>query len=340
MRGAGHQEGGRPGACRARCRAEPGRGRDRPVGRRAFGGVLRSPAGGPRQRHGLPHVHPVAAAAVGCAEGRAPRQRRPGPRPLPQPLRPRALVLRQLRRRHPVPGSAARPDRVRRAARALRGLHARCAVPGLQGRTAQAGGPRGHPPAPRSGRAVDRRGVGDVGGRVLGVPRGHGARRPPDDDRGRDPQGGAGPAGVPARRGAALPVAVARRRVAVRGRGAAHPAGHPDRLRPGRGALRARRAVHRAAPARQPQAHPDPGPAARSGQHADRRRARRGHDPVGRLDRRHRPRRGRARRSHRAQRHRRGAGDPPGRRSPAPTCPGGVRSRCPTSAGRSTGSGS
>ena len=131
---------------------------------------------------------------------------------------------------------------------------------------------------------------------------------------GADPQGGAGPAGVPARRGAALPVAVARRRVALRRRGAAHPAGHPDRLRPGRRALRARRAVHRAAPARQPQAHPDPGPPARPGQHADRRRARRGHDPRGRLGRRHRTRRGRARRRDRAQRHRRGARDPPGRR--------------------------
>ena len=49
-----------------------------------------------------------------------------------------------------------------------------------------------------------------------------------------------------------------RRRHAVRRRGAAHPAGHPDRLRPGRRALRARRAVDRAAPARQPPADRDP----------------------------------------------------------------------------------
>ena len=147
VRGPGHQEGGRPGAGGARRRAEPGRWRDRAVGHRARGGVLRPSARGPGQRHGLPHVHAVAAAAVGCAEGRAPRQRRPGPRPLPQPLRPRALLLRQLRRRHPVPGAAARPDRVRRAARALRGLHARRAVPGVQGRAAQARGPRRHAPA-------------------------------------------------------------------------------------------------------------------------------------------------------------------------------------------------
>ena len=157
---------------------------------------------------------------------------------------------------------------------------------------------------------------------------------------GRHPQGGAGPARFPARRGAALPVAFARRGIAVRRRGAAHPAGHPDRLRPGRGALRARRAVDRPASARQPQAHPDPGPPARSGQHADRRRARRGHDPRGRLDGRHRAGRGRARRSHRAQRHRGGAGvarDVAHRRLPfrAALDPGAR-----TSAGRSTGSGS
>jgi excinuclease ABC subunit A len=45
-------------------------------------------------------------------------------------------------------------------------------------------------------------------------------------------------------------------------------------------ALRARRAVDRAAPARQPAAHRDPGAAARPGQHPDRRRARRGHHPT------------------------------------------------------------
>ena len=66
-------------------------------------------------------------------------------------------------------------------------------------------------------------------------------------------------------------------RHAVRRRGPAHPARHPDRLRPGRRALRARRAVHRPAPARQPPAHRDPDPAARPRQHAHRRRARRGH---------------------------------------------------------------
>lgn len=77
----------------------------------------------------------------------------------------------------------------------------------------------------------------------------------------------------------------------VRRRGPAHPARHPDRLRPGRRAVRAGRAVHRPAPAGQPPADRDPGPAPRHGQHAHRRRARRGHHQGRRLGRRHRPRR-------------------------------------------------
>ncbi len=128
--------------------------------------------------------------------------------------------------------------------------------------------------------------VGDVGGRVLASS----STACCSTTRqamiaGPGPQGGAGPAGLPARRRAALPLARPRRGLAVRRRGPAHPAGHPDRLRPGRRALRARRAVDRAAPARQPAADRDPGPAARPGQHADRRRARRGHHPRRRLGR-------------------------------------------------------
>ena len=53
----------------------------------------------------------------------------------------------------------------------------------------------------------------------------------------------------------------------------------PDRQRPGRRALRARRAVDRPAPARQPAADRHAHPAARPRQHRDRRRARRGDDP-------------------------------------------------------------
>ena len=51
------------------------------------------------------------------------------------------------------------------------------------------------------------------------------------------------------RRRPRLPDALARGRHPVRRRGAAHPTGHADRLRPGRRHVRARRAVHRPAPA-------------------------------------------------------------------------------------------
>ena len=66
----------------------------------------------------------------------------------------------------------------------------------------------------------------------------------------RDP----GPAPVPRRRRRRLPDARPQRRHAVGRRRAAHPAGDADRLEPDRRALRARRAVDRPAPARQPRA--------------------------------------------------------------------------------------
>ena len=84
------------------------------------------------------------------------------------------------------------------------------------------------------------------------------------DDRRTGAQGGRRPARVPARRRAGLPVAEPAGGHPVRRRGAADPAGHPDRLRAGRRAVRAGRAVDRAAPAGQPPADPDPDPAARS----------------------------------------------------------------------------
>ena len=83
---------------------------------------------------------------------------------------------------------------------------------------------------------------------------------------------------------------------AGRGRGATHPAGVADRQRTGRRALRARRAVDRPPPARQPAPDRHDGAAARPRQHRDRRRARRGDHPHRRPHRRHRPGRGGARR--------------------------------------------
>ena len=104
-----------------------------------------------------------------------------------------------------------------------------------------------------------------------------------------------------------LPLDGSRGGDAVGRRGAAHPAGHADRLGARRGALRARRAVDRAAPARQLQAHRDPRAPARAGQHGARRRARRADDARGRPPRRPRPGRRRARRADHRRGHR-GAG--------------------------------
>ncbi len=95
---------------------------------------------------------------------------------------------------------------------------------------------------------------------------------------------------------------VARLRHAVGRRKPAHPARLADRLRPHRRALCARRAVDRPASARQRAAARHAAPAARTRQHRDCRRARRGRDPRRRLCRRYRPGRRRARRrDHRAR---------------------------------------
>ena len=97
-----------------------------------------------------------------------------------------------------------------------------------------------------------RRGLCAVDRRRRRVP------RRPGDDRSRAPDRRAGAQGdqrataLPARRRPRLPGPRPRRRLAVRRRGPAHPPGHPDRRRPGRRPLRARRTLDRPAPARQP----------------------------------------------------------------------------------------
>ena len=70
---------------------------------------------------------------------------------------------------------------------------------------------------------------------------------------------------------------------ALRRRGAAHPAGHADRLEAARRAVRAGRAVDRTASARQRPAARDAQPAARSGQHGAGGGARCGDDRARRL---------------------------------------------------------
>ena len=120
-----------------------------------------------------------------------------------------------------------------------------------------------------------------------------GARAP--DRRPRAP-GDSRPAAVPRRRRRRLSDARPRRRDAVGRRRAAHPARDADRLAADGRAVRARRAVHRPAPARQPPAARDARQAAQSRQHRARRRARRRDDSHGGLPGRSRSRRRRARR--------------------------------------------
>ncbi|GAA3095058.1 hypothetical protein GCM10020001_008790 [Nonomuraea salmonea] len=140
--------------------------------------------------------------------------------------------------------------------------------PACKGGQAQAGQSVGH-----GRREVDRRGLVDVDRRVRQVPRRAQAVRPRHADRRAGGQGDQRPHGLPARRRPRLPHDGPRRRHPRRWRGAAHQARHADRLWPGRRALRAGRAVHRPAPARQHAAARHPDQAARHGQHADRGRA-------------------------------------------------------------------
>ena len=99
------------------------------------------------------------------------------------------------------------------------------------------------------------------------------------DHRHAHPQGDPRSPALPERRRRRLSHARALGGDALRRRRAAHPSRDADRLEPDRRAVRARRAVDRPAPARQSQAVDDARPAARSRQHRDRRRARRGNDP-------------------------------------------------------------
>ncbi len=255
--------------------------------------MLDSVADDRRHRHG----RPVGLADGQAAEGHPPGHRRQPHRQVQEPLRPPAPVHDDVRGRHPVDQAPPRGRRERLVARAVRGLHARGAVQGVRRRPPQAGDAGRHDQRPQH-----RRGLRPVDRRVGQVPRRARADRAGADDRRAGDQGGQRPARVPARRRPRLPDAVPLGRHAGRRRGPAHPPGQPDRLRPRRHAVRARRAVDRAAPARQPPAHRHADPAARPRQHGDRRRARRGDDPRERLDRRHRPRRRRARRRRRLQR--------------------------------------
>ena len=146
------------------------------------------------------------------------------------------------------------------------------------------------------------RAVGAPGARVA---RGGRAVRDRPPRRAADPARDLRAAAVPGERRHRLPVDGPRRRDAVRRRGAAHPPGDADRLLAGGRAVHPRRALDRAAPARQLQADRNARAAARPRQHGDRGRARRADDARRRPPARPGPRRGRARRADRRAGHRR-----------------------------------
>ena len=163
-----------------------------------------------------------------------------------------------------------------------RAVHVAAALPGVRRGAAARGVARGA----RRGdadrrvlRAVSAAGAGvAAGGRAVGD---RPARRAADPARDRRT------AAVPGERRDRLPVDGPRRRDAVRGRGAADPAGDADRVLARGRAVHPRRALDRVAPARQLEADRDAGAAARPRQHGDRGRARRADDARGRPPRRH-----------------------------------------------------
>ena len=233
---------------------------------------------------GFPHGRGVAAAARQGSQVPARRSPRPGARPLQEPVRPRAVLLHELRGGHPLRPTAARGGRERRESRALRGVHARGAVPRV---------PRRPPEARLArrdlGRALDRRRGSDADRGVRPLPARARSRPARGPDRRARAEGGQRATAVPARRRSRLPHPEPPGGNPRRGRGSADQARDTDRVGAGRGALRAGRAVHRPSPAGQPPPHRDAGAAARPRQHPDRGGARRGHDPDRGLGGRHRP---------------------------------------------------
>ena len=100
--------GGRPRPHRPRPGPLPGRGRRLAVGERAHLGVLRPPRHRPGRRARGRRQHALQGPSRRHARGRPARVQPPGPRPLPQPLRPRALLLDRVRGGHPVRAAPAR----------------------------------------------------------------------------------------------------------------------------------------------------------------------------------------------------------------------------------------
>ena len=239
----------------------------------------------------------MEAAPEGCPRGPALRLGHEDPREVQEPLRAPAFVLDHVRgaianieRRHAETDSDAAREKLEQFMR-------QDPVPLVQGRAPAAGDPRRDARRTqhrRAHRALDPRHA-----RVRGDDGPHRAR---GDDRRTAGEGDPRAVGLPGRRRARLPDPRPCRGDARWGRSAADPPGHPDRQRARRRAVHPGRAVDRAAPARQPAADRHAGAAPRPGEHAHRRRARRGHDPRGRPHRGHRSAGGRGGRTHRVRR--------------------------------------
>ena len=282
LHGPGVAAGDRSRAPRPRPDALDRRGRARPVvGRQRE--LLR--VGDPGDRRPLRDRsrRPVAGPARGAAEPVPLRnRRRPRLRPVPQPNGSPPLVHAHVRGHRRQPPAALQGDRLLLAARADRGVHELPALPGVQGRPAEARGAGGHDRRPQHLRVHPH--VGDARARV---PRRAVADRDRAADRRAHHQGGPGAPDLPRQRRRRLPPARPGRRHAVRRRGAAAPARDADRLAARRRPLHPRRALDRAAPARQREAHRHARAPPRPRQHRARRRARRADDALGRLARRH-----------------------------------------------------
>ena len=302
LHGPGLADGDRPRAGGARPVAVDRRGRARAVGEQHVQ-LLRADDRGDRRALRRRPGRPLGGAARGAARRVPVRdQRRAGAGHLSQPLRAPALLRDAASRGSSRTCSAAtaRPTRSGRARRSR--STCRCgACPVCGGARLRAGVPRG---ARR--RDADRGLLRAVGAPGAGVAGGGRALRDRPARRAADPARDLRAAALPGERRHRLPVDGPGGGDAVRRGGAAHPPGHADRLLAGRRAVHPRRALDRAAPARQLQADRHARAAARPRQHGDRRRARRADDARGRPSRGPRARGGRARRADRGAGDRRG----------------------------------
>ena len=204
------------------------------------------------------------------------------------------------------------------------GVHVAGRVPGLS----RASGCKAVQPGGAGEEFFDRRVHGPAGGACADDGAELGIRRARDADCGAGGGGDPPPAGVPLRGGAGLPQPGTLGRHTLGRRGAAHPAGHADRLEAARRSVRAGRAFDRAASARQRAAAGDADAPAGHGQHGAGGGARRRDHRARRL--RDRPGAGR-----RPAGRRTGGGRGPGGdrrairiRSPDSTCRERRRSRC------------